>query len=71
MLAKPIKLSSKMRSAIRKRELYRDHVQGIAFLVLCAVFFRLPRVQEARVSGYRQVVDPATDGVRDQYLFSI
>lgn len=39
--------------------------------MLGAVFVRLPSVQEARVSGYRQVVDPTTGGTRDQYLYSI
>ncbi|MGJ7462114.1 hypothetical protein ACR80S_13520 [Halomonas sp. MA07-2] len=28
-------------------------------------------MQEARVSGYRQITDPATGGERDQYLFSV
>jgi len=68
---KALKLTPKSLSATRQRKLYRDHVHGIAFRVLGAVFVRLPRVQEARVSGYRQVVDPATGGTRDQYLYSI
>ncbi|MFW6346584.1 MAG: DUF4236 domain-containing protein [Halomonas sp.] len=66
-----LKLSSRPLSATRQRKLYRDHVHGIAFRVLGAVFARLPRVEEARVSGYRQVTDPATGGERDQYLFSV
>ncbi|MFI8749974.1 DUF4236 domain-containing protein [Vreelandella lionensis] len=69
--AKALKLTPKSLSATRQRKLYRDHVHGIAFRVLGAVFVRLPRVQEARVSGYRQVIDPATGGTRDQYLYSI
>lgn len=48
-----------------------DACQSAAFRVLGAVFVRLPSVQEARVSGYRQVVDPTTGGTRDQYLYSI
>ncbi|AZM96565.1 DUF4236 domain-containing protein [Vreelandella venusta] len=69
--AKALKLTPKSLSATRQRKLYRDHVHGIAFRVLGAVFVRLPSVQEARVSGYRQVVDPITGGTRDQYLYSI
>ncbi|MBB3329168.1 hypothetical protein BDK63_000004 [Halomonas campaniensis] len=65
-----LRLSSRRLSATRQRKLYRDHVHGIAFRVLGAVFARLPRVEEARISGYRQVTDPATGGERDQYLFS-
>ena len=71
MPAKALKLTPKSLSATRQRKLYRDHVHGIAFRVLGAVFVRLPSVQEARVSGYRQVVDPITGGTRDQYLYSI
>jgi len=71
MPAKALKLTPKSLSATRQRKLYRDHVHGIAFRVLGAVFVRLPSVQEARVSGYRQVVDPTTGGTRDQYLYSI
>lgn len=71
MPAKALKLTPKSLSATRQRKLYRDHVHGIAFRVLGAVFVRLPSVQEARVSGYRQVVDPTTGGARDQYLYSI
>ncbi|WP_445003013.1 DUF4236 domain-containing protein [Halomonas mongoliensis] len=71
MPPKQLRLSSRRLSATRQRELYRDHVHGIAFRVLGAVFARLPAVQEARVSGYRQVIDPATGGERDQYLYSV
>mgnify|MGYP001168464928 FL=1 len=71
MPAKQIRLTSRRLSDTRQRELYRDHVYGIAFRVLGAVFARLPAVQEARVSGYRQVTDSATGGERDQYLFSV
>ncbi|WP_245904481.1 hypothetical protein [Billgrantia lactosivorans] len=28
-------------------------------------------MQEARVSGYRQITDAATGGERDQYLYSV
>ena len=49
MPAKALKLTPKSLSATRQRKLYRDHVHGIAFRVLGAVFVRLPRVQEARV----------------------
>lgn len=71
MPAKQIRLTSRRLSDTRQRELYRDHVHGIAFRVLGAVFARLPAVQEARVSGYRQVTDSATGGERDQYLYSV
>lgn len=71
MPPRQLKLSPRRLSATRQRELYRDHVHGIAFRVLGAVFARLPAVQEARVSGYRQVTDPATGGERDQYLYSV
>jgi hypothetical protein len=71
MPAKRLKLTPKKLSVTRQRKLYRDHVHGIAFRVLGAVFSRLPAVQEARVSGYRQVVDATTGGMRDQYLYSI
>lgn len=71
MPARVLKLTPKSLSDTRQRTLHRDHVHGIAFRVLWAVFVRLPSVQEARVSGYRQVVDPATGGTRDQYLYSI
>lgn len=71
MPAKQIRLTPRRLSDTRQRELYRDHVHGIAFRVLGAVFARLPTVQEARVSGYRQITDPATGGERDQYLFSV
>ncbi|MDY7117278.1 DUF4236 domain-containing protein [Halomonas sp. SSL-5] len=71
MPPKQLKLSPRKLSATRQRKLYRDHVHGIAFRVLGAVFARLPGVQEARVSGYRQVTDPATGGRRDQYLYSV
>ncbi|WP_244516193.1 DUF4236 domain-containing protein [Halomonas daqiaonensis] len=69
--AKQEKLTPRKLSDTRQRKLYRDHVHGIAFRVLGAVFARLPAVQEARISGYRQVTDPATGGERDQYLFSV
>lgn len=71
MPAKQVKLTPRRLSATRRRTLYRDHVHGIALRLLGAVFARLPTVQEARVSGYRQQPDPATGGVRDQYLFSV
>jgi hypothetical protein len=68
---KQLKLSPRRLSATRQRKLYRDHVHGIAFRVLGAVFARLPAVKEARVSGYRRVSDPTTGGERDQYLYSV
>ncbi|MDR5900431.1 DUF4236 domain-containing protein [Halomonas vilamensis] len=71
MPAKALKLTPKPLSDTRKRKLYRDYVHGVAFRVLGAVFARLPNVQEARVSGYSQVADTATGGMRDQYLYSI
>ncbi|WP_075878622.1 DUF4236 domain-containing protein [Vreelandella massiliensis] len=71
MPPKALKLSPKPLSDTRQRKLYRDYVHGVAFRVLGAVFARLPNVQEARVSGYRPVIDPATGGERDQYLYSI
>ncbi|XKF16976.1 DUF4236 domain-containing protein [Halomonas sp. BLK-85] len=71
MPAKQVKLTPRKLSDTRQRKLYRDHVHGIAFRVLGAVFDRLPAVQEARISGYRQITDPATGGERDQYLFSV
>jgi hypothetical protein len=71
MPAKQVKLTPRKLSDTRQRKLYRDHVHGIAFRVLGAVFARLPAVQEARVSGYRQITDPATGGERDQYLYSV
>ncbi|MCE0733512.1 DUF4236 domain-containing protein [Halomonas sp. G15] len=71
MPPKQLKLSSRRLSDTCQRKLYRDHVHGIAFRVLGAVFARLPGVKEARVSGYRQVVDPATGAERDQYLYSV
>lgn len=71
MPARQVRLLPRRLSATRQRKLYRDHVHGVAFRVLGAVFARLPRVQEARVSGYRQVIDSATGSKRDQYLFSV
>ncbi|WP_240724620.1 DUF4236 domain-containing protein [Halomonas borealis] len=71
MTAKQIRLTPRRLSDTRQRELYRDHVHGIAFRMLGAVFARLPAVQETKVSGYRQITDPATGGERDQYLFSV
>ncbi|WP_372612825.1 DUF4236 domain-containing protein [Halomonas sp.] len=71
MPAKQLRLTPRTLSATGQRKLYRDHVHGIAFRVLGAVFARLPRVQEARVSGYRQMIDAATGGRRDQYLYSV
>ncbi|WP_017429916.1 DUF4236 domain-containing protein [Vreelandella jeotgali] len=71
MPPKRLKLTPKNLSATRQRKLYRDHVHGIAFRVLGAVFARLPAVQEARVSGYRESVDAATGSRHDQYLYSI
>ncbi|MBE0487827.1 MAG: DUF4236 domain-containing protein [Halomonas sp.] len=71
MPPKQLRLSPRKLGATRQRELYRDHVHGIAFRVLGAVFARLPAVVEARVSGYRQVPDTATGGQRDQYLYSV
>ncbi|XGA81379.1 DUF4236 domain-containing protein [Halomonas sp. CH40] len=71
MPAKALKLTPRKLSATRQRKLYRDHVHGVAFRVIGAIFARLPSVEEARVSGYRQVVDPATGGEHDQYLYSI
>ncbi|MGJ7461834.1 DUF4236 domain-containing protein [Halomonas sp. MA07-2] len=71
MPPKQLRLTPRKLSATRQRELYRDHVHGIAFRVLGAVFARLPAVVEARVSGYRQVTDPATGSQRDQYLYSV
>ncbi|WP_404417280.1 DUF4236 domain-containing protein [Vreelandella aquamarina] len=71
MPAKALKLTPRKLSATRQRKLYRDLVHGIAFRVIGAVFARLPNVEEAHVSGYRQVIDAATGGEHDQYLFSI
>lgn len=71
MPPKQLRLTARKLSATRQRELYRDHVHGIAFRVLGAVFARLPAVKEARVSGYRQLLDPATGGQHDQYLYSM
>ena len=71
MPPKQLKLSPRRLSDTRQRKLYRDHVHGIAFRVLGAVFARLPGIKEARVSGYRQVTDPATGAERDQYLYSV
>lgn len=71
MPAKQVRLAPRKLSDTRQRKLYRDHVHGIAFRVLGAVFARLPTVQEARVSGYHQVTDPAAGGERDQFLFSV
>ncbi|WP_075881860.1 DUF4236 domain-containing protein [Vreelandella massiliensis] len=71
MPKKRLKLTPKEISATRQRKLYRDHVHGIAFRVLGAVFTRLPNVKEARVSGYRQVVSPATGAEKDEYIYSI
>lgn len=71
MPAKRLKLTPKKNGATRQRKLYRDHVHGMAFRVLGAVFARLPAVQEARISGYRQIVDATTGSARDQYLYSI
>ncbi len=71
MPAKRLKLTPKRLSATRQRKLYRDHVHGIAFRVLGAIFARLPTVQEARVSGYRPITESATGGERDQYLYSV
>ncbi|MBS9403682.1 DUF4236 domain-containing protein [Halomonas sp. TRM85114] len=71
MPAKQVKLTPRKLSDTRQRKRYRDHVHGIAFRVLGAVFARLPTVQEARISGYRQVTDSATGGERDQYLYSV
>ncbi len=51
MPPKQLKLSPRRLSATRQRKLYRDHVHGIAFRVLGAVFARLPGVEEARVSA--------------------
>ncbi|EWH01922.1 hypothetical protein Q427_11420 [Halomonas sp. BC04] len=64
MPAKRLELTPKRLSATRQRKLYRDHVHGIAFRVLGAVFARLPAVQEARVSGYRSITDSVTGGER-------
>ena len=69
--AKQVRLTSRKLSSTQQRKLYRDHVHGIAFRVLGAIFARLPAVQEAKVSGYRQIPDTATGGTRDQYLYSI
>ncbi|NYS61997.1 DUF4236 domain-containing protein [Vreelandella salicampi] len=71
MPAKALKLTPKPLSATRQRKLYRDHVHGIAFRVLGAVFAKFSNVQEARISGYRHVTDPATGDDHDQYLYSI
>lgn len=71
MPAKRLKLTPKKISVTRQRKLYREHVHGLAFRVLGAVFARLPAVQEARISGYRQVIDAATGNARNQYLYSI
>ncbi|MCE9663662.1 DUF4236 domain-containing protein [Halomonas sp. M5N1S17] len=71
MPAKRLKLTPKRLSATRQRKLYRDYVHGIAFRVLGAIFARLPTVQEARISGYCPIIDSATGGERDQYLYSV
>lgn len=68
---KQVKLIPRKLSDTRQRKLYRNHVHSIAIRVLGAVFARLPTVQEACVSGYRQITDFATGGKRDQYLYSV
>lgn len=70
MPAVQLKLTPSTLSATRQRKLYRDHVHGIAFRVLGAAFARLPTMQRAVMSGYRQQLDPATGRERDQYLYS-
>lgn len=54
-----------------RRELYRDHVHGVAFRVIGEIFARLPAIHRATVSGYTQQADPATGQEVDTYLFSV
>lgn len=69
--AKRVRVTARKLSDTRQRKLYRDYVHGIGFRVLGAVFARLPALQEARISGYRRVNDPAIGDKHDQYLFSV
>ncbi|MFC3283493.1 DUF4236 domain-containing protein [Litchfieldella rifensis] len=71
MPVKRLKLTPRKLSATRQRKLYNDYVHGAVFFVLGTVFARLPKVERAVVSGYRQVTDPATGDSRDQYLYTI
>lgn len=67
----PLSLMPLRLNSTRQRKLYCDHIHSIAFRVLGAIFTRLPSVQEARVSGYRQLFDAATGNTHDQYLYSM
>lgn len=72
MPAKRIKLSPQRLTVTQQRRLYRDYLHGAAVRVLGAAFARLPRLEQAIVSGYRRLNDPAaSEGGERRYLFSV
>ncbi|WP_152483896.1 DUF4236 domain-containing protein [Halomonas sp. THAF5a] len=72
MPAKRIKLTPQRLTVTQQRRLYQDYLYGAAVRVLGAAFARLPRLEQAIVSGYRRLDDPeAPEGGERRYLYSV
>lgn len=69
--ARQYRLISKRISDSKKRQLYRDYIHSIVFRVAGEVFARLPTVEYAMVSAYRQLPDPSDGNVKDEYVVSV
>ncbi|MBS3966636.1 MAG: DUF4236 domain-containing protein [Truepera sp.] len=65
------KLNVKAKSAKQLQQEYAQHVHGIAFRLVGAVFATLPTADTAVISGFSQRLDSAIGKVRDDYLFSV
>lgn len=64
------RLTSKELSATKRRHVYSDYVHAIAFRVVGEVFARLPTIESASISSYRERTNPATGSMVDEYILS-
>ena len=69
--ARQYRLSAKKLTATKQRQLYRDYIHGIIFRVAGEIFARLPTVDRAAISAYRNTSNPATGNAAEQYVVSV
>ncbi|MBB5173016.1 DUF4236 domain-containing protein [Texcoconibacillus texcoconensis] len=70
-LLKSGKLKVENKTQRDRRDDYAKLVSGTAFYLASFFFSRLPTVQEAIVSGYRQKIEPSTGHEKDEYIYSL
>ncbi|MBP76695.1 MAG: hypothetical protein CMK85_09895 [Pseudomonadales bacterium] len=69
--ARQYRLSAKKLTATKQRQLYRDYIHGIVFRLAGEVFARLPTIDKAALSAYREIPSPATGSTTEQYVLSV